>query len=92
MVVLLDTPLEAAQTVAEHLRRACESVQVEVPGGRLTCKISIGVTDAKPGELDPPALVHRADEALYLDKSLRGRVKLPEGRLQAPATQPSNTQ
>jgi diguanylate cyclase (GGDEF)-like protein len=91
LVVLLDTPLEAAQTVAEHLRRACESVQVEVPGGRLSCKISVGVTDAKPGELDPPALVHRADEALYLDKSLRGRVKLPEGRLQAPASQANDT-
>jgi diguanylate cyclase (GGDEF)-like protein len=73
LVVLLDTPLDAAQSVAEHLRRACESVQVDVPGGRLSCKISIGVTEAKPGELDALALVHRADEALYLDKALRGR-------------------
>lgn len=75
MIVLLDTPLEAARSVAEHLRRACESVQVEVPGGRLSCKISVGVTDSNPGELDAPALVHRADEALYLDKSLRGRIQ-----------------
>lgn len=75
MVVLLDTPLESARSVAEHLRRACESVQVEVPGGRLSCKISVGVTDAKSGELDAPALVHRADDALYLDKSLRGRTQ-----------------
>ncbi|NOT26871.1 MAG: sensor domain-containing diguanylate cyclase [Acidobacteria bacterium] len=75
LVVLLDTPLEAARSVAEHLRRACESVQVEVPGGRLSCKISVGVTDSNPGELDAPALVHRADEALYLDKSLRGRIQ-----------------
>ena len=91
LVVLLDTPLEAARSVAEHLRRACESVQVEVPGGRLSCKISIGLTDAKPGELDAPSLVHRADEALYLDKSLRGRIKLPGGKAQAVEAQQSQT-
>jgi PleD family two-component response regulator len=55
-------------------------VQVEVPGGHLSCKISVGVTDSNPGELDAPALVHRADEALYLDKSLRGRIQPREGK------------
>ena len=91
LVVLLDTPLDAARSVAEHLRRACESVQVDVPGGRLSCKISVGVTDANPGELDAPSLVHRADEALYLDKSLRGRVKLPEGKIPPAVAQPAET-
>jgi diguanylate cyclase (GGDEF)-like protein len=91
LVVLLDTPLDAARSVAEHLRRACESVQVDVPGGRLSCKISVGVTDSNPGELDAPSLVHRADEALYLDKSLRGRITLPEGKDLQPVAQPAPT-
>lgn len=91
LVVLLDTPIESARTVAEHLRRACESVTVDVPGARLTCKISVGVTEAKPGELDAPALVHRADEALYLDKSLRGRIQLPRDDSEPVSPRPAGT-
>lgn len=68
IVILPETPLDGAEQVAEHLRRAIE--RVEYPG-RLrpfSVGVSLGAAAAMAGEADAIALVGRADEALYRDK------------------------
>ena len=71
LVILPDTRFDSAVHVADHLRRALESVAIQVANASVTCKVSIGVAVAGVGELDAVALVQRADEALYRDKIAR---------------------
>lgn len=68
LIILPDTPPDAAQHVAEHLRRAIEQIEIALTNGSMSCGISIGSSGAAPGEVDAAALVQRADEALYRDK------------------------
>ncbi len=75
LAILPDTPLEGAEQVAEHLRRAIERLEVSSPAHTVSCRISVGVSGATPGETDPIALVTRVDAALYRDKK-----RLPQGR------------
>lgn len=65
LLILPDTPMLGAQQVAECLRR--EIAAVERDGG-LHVTASIGVASAVPGEMDPAAVIARADEALYRAK------------------------
>ncbi len=68
IIVLPETPIDGADQVADHIRRAIE--RVEHPGRTrpFTIQVSIGVSAAQPGEADVLALVGRADAALYRDK------------------------
>jgi diguanylate cyclase (GGDEF)-like protein len=68
LVILPDTPLDGAEQVAEHLRRAIERLEVSSPVRTVSCRISVGVSAATSGETDPIALVARVDTALYTDK------------------------
>ena len=68
MVILPETPSAGAQQVGEHIRRAISSLHVAAGSDMLTVTSSIGVTTSLPGELDPEALVARADAALYQAK------------------------
>jgi diguanylate cyclase (GGDEF)-like protein len=69
LIVLPETPYDAAVHVADHLRRSLESLEIPLRSdGSLTCRVSLGVAAAEAGELDAMALVQRADEALYRDK------------------------
>jgi diguanylate cyclase (GGDEF)-like protein len=68
-VILPETPFEAAHHVAENLRAAIEQIDLQDVSPPLSCRISIGVAIAEPGELDPLAIVQRADEAMYRDKA-----------------------
>lgn len=66
-VLLRDVDLEQARAFAERLRAAVEEMQVPVPGGALGVTASLGLAAATPGH-DKTALVHAADQALYLAK------------------------
>lgn len=66
-IILPDTPLSAGLRVADILRKSVESKEVVNKAsnehlGRIT--LSIGIAEYTPGE-DIPALVERADQALY---------------------------
>jgi diguanylate cyclase len=69
-VVLPNTPLRQALTVADHIRRAVMSKELKKKStgeilGRVT--ISVGVSMMKPGD-DTDALIGRADACLYAAK------------------------
>jgi len=66
-IILPDTPISAGVKVAEILRKSVESKEVVNKAsnehlGRIT--LSIGLAEYTPGE-EIPALVERADQALY---------------------------
>ena len=68
LILLPDTPPEGALHVGSMLRREIERVSVEWEGHIVSTTASIGIALAHPGELDPKAVVGRADEALYRAK------------------------
>lgn len=68
MLLLPDTPLPGAIRVGKMLREEIEKVSVESDGQTVSRTASIGIAVAGPGELDPKALVGRADDALYRAK------------------------
>ena len=68
LVLLPETPLTGARRVAETLRREIAERPILWAGHALTCTASFGVTQALPGETSFPALVARADAALYRAK------------------------
>jgi two-component system, cell cycle response regulator len=66
-----------AYTVAERLRKSIETTPVLIsrPPGRLGITVSMGIAGSEGGEDTAEALLHRADQALYLAKnSGRNRV------------------
>jgi len=85
VIVLPDTPAAGAAYVAEALRREIESLEVPIEGVIVRVTASVVVASAVPEELDPNALVGRADRALYAAKNA-GRntvcaAEAPEDRL-----------
>jgi diguanylate cyclase (GGDEF)-like protein len=67
VIILTDTPIIGAQQVAEGLRREIAELRLasSEPAG---VTASLGVVAAVPGEMEPLALIARADEALYRAK------------------------
>ena len=55
----------AAMEIGERFRRAVEALHVDVPGSQFGFTISAGVATLAPGDADFPALLGRADAALY---------------------------
>jgi diguanylate cyclase (GGDEF)-like protein len=68
MVVLPDTPRSGAEHAGASLTREVGALTVETASTPVTPTISVGVAVAENGEIDPMALVARADEALYKAK------------------------
>jgi diguanylate cyclase (GGDEF)-like protein len=68
LVLLPETPLEGARRVADTLRRELAGLTVPWKGEAVTFTASFGVTVALPSEIDAPALLSRADAALYRAK------------------------
>lgn len=66
VVVLPETPLARARSVAERLRTSIAAARAEGVDASVT--VSIGVAVLAPGE-EAPDLLRRADEKLYLAKS-----------------------
>jgi len=75
MLLMLDTPIDAARVLADRLCRAVE--ELDLPGiGKGAVGISIGLAEWRP-ECSREELIQRADEALYQAKENgRSRVSL----------------
>jgi diguanylate cyclase (GGDEF)-like protein len=68
-VILAETDLDGAHTIADNLRRAVEGAVLPHPDGTTTrVTISIGVGAMAPGAGDPAALIEAADVGLYAAK------------------------
>lgn len=68
LIVLPDTPLSGAEHAGGSLTREVEMLRVTTPSGIMSPTISVGVAVAEDCEIDPMALVARADTALYKAK------------------------
>jgi diguanylate cyclase (GGDEF)-like protein len=68
LVLLPETPLEGAKRVADTLRRELADMAVQWKDETLHITASFGVSVALPSEIDPQALISRADAALYRAK------------------------
>lgn len=65
IIMLPETPLNVAADVADRLRKSIESIRVDTHKGELTATVSVGVAMATDTVPDLPALINRADMALY---------------------------
>src|SRR5262249_41583847 len=68
LVLLPETPLEGARRVADTLRREIGDMDLEWKDETVMVTASFGVTVSLPSEIDPEALIARADAALYRAK------------------------
>jgi diguanylate cyclase (GGDEF)-like protein len=71
-VLLYDAGRENGHATAERIRLAYEEAAADVEGHPVGGTVSIGMAISEPGFIDLPALLGRADEALYCAKE-RGR-------------------
>jgi diguanylate cyclase (GGDEF)-like protein len=73
LIMLTETDLAGARTVAEKIRRAVQNVQVAVTGGGVArVTLSIGLADRNAlaeGESSAIHLIDLADRTLYVAKS-----------------------
>jgi diguanylate cyclase (GGDEF)-like protein len=69
LVVLPETPLAGARRVAEILRAEIADNPIMFNGEPVPISASFGVTAVLPNEVDAPAVIARADAALYRAKS-----------------------
>jgi diguanylate cyclase (GGDEF)-like protein len=68
-VILAETDLDGAATIAESLRRAVESSELVLPDGSIArVTVSIGISAMLPKAGDPAALIEAADVGLYAAK------------------------
>ncbi len=68
LVVLLHTELEGAAVVAENLRRAVESLNIEKENEKCTVTVSLGVASMNEKMENYESLIKKADENLYTAK------------------------
>lgn len=81
LVLLPDTPLAGARRVAETLQREFAENPVKWNSDLIAVTASFGLTGITPGEVDPKAIIGRADAALYRAKQAgRNCVKEDEER------------
>lgn len=85
IIILPETPIDGAEQVGDHLRRAIERVEHQGRTRSFAVEVSIGAASVLPGETDPMALVGRADAALYRDKARRVRTLRLAGVAPPPA-------
>jgi two-component system cell cycle response regulator len=77
VVVLPDTALDAAQAVAERIRKRVEDDPFLIQRGQraIAVTVSIGVASRRAGDAGPVDMMKRADEAVYRAKAAgRNRV------------------
>ncbi|MGA7676522.1 MAG: PleD family two-component system response regulator [Rhizomicrobium sp.] len=77
VVVMPDTDIAYAYTVAERLRKSIETTPIEISRapGKLTITISIGIAQSENDSDSAEDLLYRADQALYrAKKNGRNRV------------------
>jgi diguanylate cyclase len=66
-VILVNTRASDAQTAAERIRKAIETMPVHFGGNTLRVTASVGLAECAP-EGDAAQLIRRADEAVYASK------------------------
>ena len=81
MIVLPETPVAGAQRVAEILRVEIEKHPIQAEDQSLFVTASFGLTTAIMNEIDPNAVIGRADAALYAAKE-GGRNRVCTGQEQ----------
>jgi two-component system cell cycle response regulator len=77
VVVLPDTTLEAAYTIAERIRERVEAEQFPIHRNSraIPVTVSIGVASRRAGDMSSAEMMKRADDALYRAKAAgRNRV------------------
>ncbi|MET0006007.1 MAG: GGDEF domain-containing protein [Candidatus Thiodiazotropha sp.] len=74
ILILPETPLQEAYTLAERVRKAASNLKINAPGLEmpLSFTISIGVSAQIESRLTAEGLINEADRALYQAKA-RGR-------------------
>jgi diguanylate cyclase (GGDEF)-like protein len=74
-ILLPGASLEAAQRIAERLRLKLAESSVEIDGKSVALTASIGIALLHPADVNPDAVLQRADAALYQAKATgRNRV------------------
>ncbi len=70
VLVMPDTDVDFAYTIAERLRKSVETTPIEISRapGALSVTISIGIAASAGGDDNAEKLLHRADQALYRAK------------------------
>ena len=69
-IILPETPLDGALTVAERIRAAINNLKIEYEGRTIPVTMSLGVASPPPGEkIADKEFVKRADKALYQAKA-----------------------
>jgi two-component system, cell cycle response regulator len=68
-ILMPETDLAGARTLAEQLRKAIEELVVEYAEQQLRVTVSIGCAQFEPSDADPAAFVKRCDDQLYAAKS-----------------------
>jgi len=78
LILLPDTPVSGARTLAQHLRHSVEQMVVPWEGQSIAVTISMGVSAQIPaGVQDAQPLIDRADQAMYAAKHAgRNRVEV----------------
>jgi diguanylate cyclase (GGDEF)-like protein len=69
VALLPETDAPGTRAVAERLRRLVSDLPIETRRGPLRVTVSVGYALTRPGETDLPALLQRADHALYAAKA-----------------------
>lgn len=75
VVILFETDIVRAVTVAEKLRGLIEATQFEYKGKVVPITVSIGVSTVRETDTDPDQVINRADALLYRAKNT-GRNKV----------------
>ena len=88
MVLLPDTPRAGAMHVAESLRLQLAETKVMWNGEQVSTTASVGLAMGLPNEVDPTALIGRADAALYRAKN-NGRNQVCETVLPSTPSTPA---
>lgn len=83
LVILPDTPLSGAEHSAALIVDEIARLRIDVTDGTLSPRVSVGVAASGDGEVEPKAVIARADQALYEAKRA-GRNRAVSVRL-APA-------
>lgn len=74
-ILMPETTLDEAVTVAERHRAAIEALSISAPKGTIRITCSFGVTEGTPQDMAAETVMSRADEALYeAKKTGRNRV------------------
>jgi diguanylate cyclase (GGDEF)-like protein len=85
VAVLFDTSREIAATVGERIQHAFEDAAADIDGRVIGATVSTGVAFSGHGSFELPALLLRADQALYRAKEEgRNRVAITMADIRAP--------